>query len=1354
MLKRLSTDPAPAQPAPSFGLTDAATAEDKLGYQMFADRLADSIARVDPANTPWTIGVYGSWGSGKTSFLMMTASALLKRFNIEPIWFNAWKYTREEDLWLALIQTILERASINGRLRAPWVKLRIWTRSVDLRSGAWEVVRRLAVLALRVALLVLAVLMFASVASPGKHDAIDAALSAVLGQHPALARLLASPRLNLVVAVVALIASNPASFMQIFSIRLGIDFSKFSRRSSYRDKIAFLDHFSRDFSDIVHIVCKDKPLVIIIDDLDRCLPDQTLQILETVKLFLDVRGCVFLLAVDREIVEQAIAVRYKDMPPSGAHLRIGETYFEKVVQLPFSLPPAADSKVSEFIQGLSGEPAVHTCIPILRGPAPYNPRRIKRSIQTFGLLRDFAASALPDEVLIASLLAKLVVLQAYYREVYDDVHDDPMLLGRLERHYRADGAAHDAALDATTVALAERYDSCHPGLADLLRLQVGDADSFDGVRLVDYLTFVRSIVVETSPVVDLTPSAESKPSRPARFLVVYTDTDQRWAEWIVQQLSHSGYTAALGLVSAGSQAYDFAMIVLSESADSAEITAAVAEARAFGVEVLAVRVQSCETPDSLSAARIIDLASMGQSETARLALLSGIPTAARLSGDIAVPPTVSAQPGGMQINADAYGPAFSTTMFPGRSAAISNVPPYYSDILGRPAEITSIASFFASKRSAGSPAICAIVGLGGSGKSTIATQYAHEYARGASVIWYFRCTDAETIVSGFEALAVELGVSGAATEPRATAAAVLSRLADLPDWLLVYDDIVDAASLEEYLPRAGTGRVLLTSRDRSTSRYAGHTLQLDVLSIEDSARMLQTISGSDDADGLRDLAEELGRLPLALHQAGRVMRAAAISPRQYLRQYRANPARRLASSDAFPESIVNALKLSAEQIDKTERAVFANAILRLLAFLAPEEVPRQLVMTGVITFALEPGVPFDDVDLDDSLALLGRYSLVALTPKGISMHRLIQQAIRLELSTADSQSYAAGAVRAILQIAPAAVTDPAEWSAVAALAAHIQVATGYAEHLEIALEDVGAARELLTRYLLSRGAYVLALQAGQECLRVMERQLGADSPAVARVRTLLAAARRAAGDLEGARSDQEAALAIQERVLGNQHPDVAISLQNLARILLDSGDAAAARAAQETALSIFGEALGTDTPEAAVGMANLARIQLRLGEVTNALQCQQHALSIQEKLLGPDHPDVAISLSSLAVILLQSGSLERARACAERALDIQQRLLGPDHPVVAETLTAVAWIAMGSGDVAQAKALQERALDIQERALGPDHPDVAVSLDHLAVILAQMDDITAAEEARQRAAAISGRSLDGSGTTTTGTAPG
>ena len=81
--------------------------DDLLGFDSFATGIANFIRSEN--QLPFTLGIYGPWGSGKTSLMDLVQFHLSSDPPVKTVWFDAWKYDRKELLWNALIQVILRR---------------------------------------------------------------------------------------------------------------------------------------------------------------------------------------------------------------------------------------------------------------------------------------------------------------------------------------------------------------------------------------------------------------------------------------------------------------------------------------------------------------------------------------------------------------------------------------------------------------------------------------------------------------------------------------------------------------------------------------------------------------------------------------------------------------------------------------------------------------------------------------------------------------------------------------------------------------------------------------------------------------------------------------------------------------------------------------------------------------------------------------------------------------------------------------------------------------------------------------------------------------------------------------------
>jgi AAA ATPase domain len=139
------------------------------------------------------------------------------------------------------------------------------------------------------------------------------------------------------------------------------------------------------------------------------------------------------------------------------------------------------------------------------------------------------------------------------------------------------------------------------------------------------------------------------------------------------------------------------------------------------------------------------------------------------------------------------------------------------------------------------PRIVVLYGLGGAGKTSAAVEYAHRHLAEVGVTWQFASEDPAVLTGGFAELAAQLGVRDLA-DARDPVASVHGVLAAFPqEWLLIFDNAPDRASVEALLPPGGRGRVLITSQNPNWPR--GQRLAVPLLDTQSAAGFL--------ADGTR-----------------------------------------------------------------------------------------------------------------------------------------------------------------------------------------------------------------------------------------------------------------------------------------------------------------------------------------------------------------------------------------------------------------------------------------------------------------------------------------------------------------------
>jgi KAP family P-loop domain/TIR domain len=305
---------------------------DGLGFETYSRILA---AAASDTRGPFTIGVFGEWGTGKTSLMRLIERQLSGNPNIVTVWFNAWRYEQEEHPIIPLVGTIVQalekHTGLSRRFGASGRQLIRSLRAIAYGFSAKSTVK---------------VPGFAEVeASFVAKDMIDR--NERLTPDPLLDRSLYF-----------------GAFNSLEDVKL---------RENVR-------------------------VVVLIDDLDRCFPDQAIRLLESIKLVLSQPGFIFILGVARQVVEGYLQHRYS--AEYGIKDFKGQLYLDKIVQLPFHIPPSV-GRMSEFcrylLAGQSPElvDELASVLPAVAEALGGNPRTVIRFVNNI-LIDHAISSALPE----------------------------------------------------------------------------------------------------------------------------------------------------------------------------------------------------------------------------------------------------------------------------------------------------------------------------------------------------------------------------------------------------------------------------------------------------------------------------------------------------------------------------------------------------------------------------------------------------------------------------------------------------------------------------------------------------------------------------------------------------------------------------------------------------------------------------------------------------------------------------------------------------------------------------------------------------------------------------------------------
>lgn len=434
--------------------SDNETHVDLLGFE---DQVNDICAIVlNPNLLPVTVGVLGDWGSGKSSLLLM-AEERLRAEGAIVVYFSPWRIEDYDDAKSALLDAVVHEVEAN---------LPEETVGDQVRES---VVQKLRSLRRRVKWL-------RAAGMAAKHIVTVTAPS--LDELDGLLR-----------------DEGPDDIADVPSTaRLTQDFH---------------EEFSAVVADL------DRTVVVLVDDLDRCQPEQVLDVLHAMRLFLCVPGTAFVIATDERVVRDAVRLRYPQAS-EASETDLPQEYLEKIIQFPLRIPPLGHADVESYLNllvaenhfdmdeletlrekaaelrssGLSrvamnvGIARDVTTVPaeaeahfelvariagVLGSALKGNPRQLKRFLNGLELRRGVANRRGVMDELDETVLAKLAVLEYAERRRFQELHEaqlsasgKPPALKALEAAARGVGGADEDDDDAKRDRTAKKRGSVDP----------------------------------------------------------------------------------------------------------------------------------------------------------------------------------------------------------------------------------------------------------------------------------------------------------------------------------------------------------------------------------------------------------------------------------------------------------------------------------------------------------------------------------------------------------------------------------------------------------------------------------------------------------------------------------------------------------------------------------------------------------------------------------------------------------------------------------------------------------------------------------------------------------------------------
>lgn len=607
----------------------------------------------------------------------------------------------------------------------------------------------------------------------------------------------------------------------------------------------------------------------------------------------------------------------------------------------------------------------------------------------------------------------------------------------------------------------------------------------------------------------------------------------------------------------------------------------------------------------------------------------------------------------------------------------------------------------------------AITGLGGIGKTSLVSEFVHrcgQFFRGG--VFWLNCADPK-------AMHVEIAACGETglvqhehwdeLDLEKQVELVLQAWQSALPRLLIFDSCEDEATLRRWRPSSGACRAILTSRQAHWPRNAAITLMLPVLSNQESVALLHSYRPDLSANtaAFASIAEELGRLPLALHLAGSYLESYQYDPQQgnptYFLQTLQNPGplahAALQGIDVamsptdHDQHVSRSFALIMERLNTQESLdILAQSALARAAYFAPEAP-----FTVTMLIATLPS----DAQGSAAVRRLLNLGLLSVDNQQLWIHRLIADFVRAALPDPQAKL----AVQTALMRQSEQIYAKRDVQLARELLPHALIQTEYIEktHLEQLVElynnlpflfDMVGDLHSGLRYLkqahtalyqeemveTALGAEVLnnlaewhkalgnmepVRQLHEQALTIRQALLPPDHLSIAESQLNLGSAFADEQSFDQARNALRKALLIAERSGGPQH-DIALAARNhLALVLFGQERYEEAVQQFEELLEISAAAFGRDDPRTVTVHNNIASIYGRLGNYAGAIQEFNQVVASFTGRMGAEHPDtLKARLNAARARIL--GKIDCENACQElrTLLLLLESAFGSKHMIV------------------------------------------------------------------------------------------
>ncbi|EDO03050.1 hypothetical protein SS1G_05528 [Sclerotinia sclerotiorum 1980 UF-70] len=624
---------------------------------------------------------------------------------------------------------------------------------------------------------------------------------------------------------------------------------------------------------------------------------------------------------------------------------------------------------------------------------------------------------------------------------------------------------------------------------------------------------------------------------------------------------------------------------------------------------------------------------------------------------------------------------------------------------------------------------CVILhGLGGMGKTQLATTYARRHKEKYTAIFWLNANDEDSLKLSFRDIAQQVLRHHPSTSVLSSIDQdkdldqIISGVKDWLDstqntrWLMIYDNFDNpkrsdnpdnsAVDIRQFLPQSDHGSIIITTRSSQVKQ--GIRIHVQRLDVREGLEIVSNMSGRKGIE--KALVKELDGLPLALSTAGVYLEHVTTSFSDYLQLYKTSWLK-LQMTSPLLDSYVDRTLCTTWQItfDRIQQQNKASAkLLKLWAYFHREDLWFDLLRhANSIDDEWIQKLMKDELNFNEAITLLCTFGLVdpdrspqqQVGARGYSIHSCVHSWIVFVLNKEWDKSLAHLALTCVASEVPD-TNEKYWWLSQRRLLQHATRQAFFIEDAKVDIDGLYWEFHNLGVLYSDQGKLAEAEKMYLRALEGKEKALGPDHTSTLDTVNNLGNLYSDQGKLAEAEKMYLRALEGKEKALGPDHTSTLDTVHNLGHLYSDQGKLAEAEMMYLRALEGKEKALGPDHTSTLSTVHNLGNLYSHQGKLAEAEKMYLRALEGKEKALGPDHTSTLSTVHNLGHLYSHQGKLAEAEKMYLRALEGKEKALGPDHTSTLGTVHNLGHLYSDQGKLAEAEMMYLRALEGYENALG------------------------------------------------------